>query len=310
LSKLPLAGYIGAVLERLRSTYGARWPWLGVALDVQKRFGDLNGGSLAASVALAGFLSLFPLVLVAIAVVGFFASNRPDLAGDAIGFLGLPRSGDAASALTTAIDTASESRRAASVVGFVGLLWSALGLVGALQYVYDSAWQVKGRGLKDKVFGLAWLVGAALLFVTSFAVTAALRFVPLLAPLNVLVGLGLSTALFLWTAKVLANRDVGWRSLVPGAVLGAVGFEVLKVLGGIYVPLAVASSSALYGSIGVVFAILAWLLIFSRLVVYSAVLNVVVWERSHGTVSVELQVPKVPGDVPLAADRGGQAVPG
>lgn len=297
------------MLDRLRSTNGSRWPWLGVGLDVQRRFGEVNGGSLAASVALAAFLSLFPLILVAIAVVGFFASNRPDLAGDAITFLGLPRSGDAASVLTTAIATASESRRAASVVGFVGLLWSALGLVAALQYVYDSAWQVKGRGFRDKALGLAWLVGAALLFVTSFAVTTALRFVPVLAPLNLLVGLGLSTGLFLWTAKVLANRDVGWRPLVYGAVLGAVGFELLKVLGGIYVPRAVASSSALYGSIGVVFAILAWLLIFSRLVVYSAILNVVMWERHHGTVSVELEVPKVPGTVPLAADRGGQAVP-
>ncbi len=242
--------------------------------------------------------------------MGFFASSRADLAGDAIAFLGLPRNGEAASVLTAAIDTASESRRAASVVGFLGLLWSALGLVGALQYVYDSVWQVQGRGVPDKVMGLAWLLGAALLFVTSFAVTAALGFVPLLAPLNLLVGLGLSTALFLWTAKVLCNRDVGWRPLVPGALLGAVGFEVLKVLGGIYVPRAVASSSALYGSIGVVFAILAWLMIFSRLVVYSAVLNVVAWERHHGTVSVELRVPKVPGSVPLAADRSGQAVPG
>jgi membrane protein len=298
------------VLERLRSTYGARWPWLAVVLDVQRRFGELNGGSLAASVALAGFLALFPLVLVTIAVVGFFASNRPDLAGDAIDLLGLPRNGDAAGVLTTAIDTASESRRAASLVGFVGLLWSALGLVGALQYVYDSAWQVQGRGVRDKVFGLAWLLGAAVLFVTSFGVTAVLRFVPVLTPLNLLVGLGLSTALFLWTAKVLCNRDVGWRPLVPGAVLGAVGFELLKVLGGIYVPRAVASSSALYGSIGVIFAVLAWLMVFSRLVVYSAALNVVVWERHHGTVSVELRVPKVPGTVPLAADRGGQAVPG
>ena len=298
------------MLERLRSTYGSRWPWLGLALDVQQRFGEVRGGSLAASVALAGFLSLFPLVLVAIAVVGFFASNRADLAGDAIAFLGLPRSGEAASMLTAAIDTASESRRAASVVGFVGLLWSALGLVGALQYVYDSVWQVQGRGARDKGMGLAWLVGAAMLFVTSFAVTAVLGFVPLLAPLNLLVGLGLSTALFLWTAKVLCNRDVGWRPLVPGAMLGAAGFELLKVLGGIYVPRAVASSSALYGSIGVVFAILAWLMIFSRLVVYSTVLNVVTWERHHGTVSVELRVPKVPGSVPLAADRSGQAVPG
>ena len=61
--------------------------------------------------------------------------------------------------------------------------------------------------------------------------------------------------------------------------MSAVGLEILKVVGAYYVPKAVASSSALYGSLGVIFALLAWLLIFGRLVVYSAVLNVVRYER-------------------------------
>jgi uncharacterized BrkB/YihY/UPF0761 family membrane protein len=82
---------------------------------------------------------------------------------------------------------------------------------------------------------------------------------------------------------------------------------LLKVVGGIYVPRAVASSSALYGSIGIVFAILAWLLFFGRLIVYSATLNVVLWERRHGTVSVPLEMPKLPGTTPVAATRSGEA---
>lgn len=281
---------------------------MAVVLDVQERFSEIHGGSLAAAITLASFLSLFPLVIVAIAVVGFFASTTPDLSGQVAGFLGLARTGTAAGALDTAIGTAEESRAAASIIGFVGLLWSALGLVAALQYAYDAVWQVTGRGLKDKIFALAWFVGAALVFVTSFAVTAVLGFLPpLFAPLNLVVGIGVSFGLFLWTAKVLCNRDVGWRPLIPGAVLGAVGLELLKVVGGIYVPRAVASSSALYGSIGIVFAILAWLLFFGRLIVYSATLNVVLWERRHGTVSVPLQMPKLPGTTPVAATRSGEA---
>jgi len=280
---------------------------LAVVLDVQERFAEVHGGSLAAAVTLASFLSLFPLVLVAIAVVGFFASTTPDLSAQTADFLGLSNTDTAADALSTAIATAEESRAAASVVGFVGLLWSALGLVAALQYAYDSVWQVTGRGFKDKVFALAWFVGAALVFVASFAITAVLGVLPpLFAPLNLVVGVSVSFGLFLWTAKVLCNRDVGWRPLMPGAVLGAIGLELLKVVGGIYVPRAVASSSALYGSIGIVFAILAWLLFFGRLIVYSATLNVILWERRHGTVSVELQVPNLPGTTPLAATRSGE----
>jgi len=294
------------MLDRLRPWAQSR-PWLAVALDVQERFGEIHGGSLAAAVTLASFLSLFPLVLVAIAVVGFFASTTPDLSAQVTSFLGLARVGTAAEAIETAIGTAEESRAAASIIGFVGLLWSALGLVAALQYAYDSVWQVTGRGLKDKIFALTWFLGAALVFVASFAVTTVVRILPpLFAPLNLVVGLGVSFGLFLWTAKVLCNRDVGWRPLIPGALLGALGLELLKVVGGIFVPEAVASSSALYGSIGIVFAILAWLLFFGRLIVYSATLNVVLWERRHGTVSVPLQVPNLPGVTPLAATRSGE----
>ena len=65
--------------------------------------------------------------------------------------------------LRDTIATAEESRRAASVVGFVGLLWSGLGLVGSLQTACNAAWQVQGRGLLDKLFALRWLAGAAVL---------------------------------------------------------------------------------------------------------------------------------------------------
>ncbi len=298
------------MLERLRSL-ADRWPWLAVALAVQQRFSEVNGGSLAAAVTLSAFLALFPLVLVAIAIAGLFASNTSDLSGEVIDLLGLSRSDTAAEALTTALATAERSRRAASVIGLVGLVWSALGLVGALEYAYDSVWQVTGRGLKDKVFALAWVAGAAVLFVSSFAVTAVLNFLPaFVTPLNLLVGLGLNIGLFWWTSKVLCNREVGWRPLLPGAVLAGVGLEVLKVVGSIVVPRAVASSSALYGSIGVVFAILAWLLFFGRLVVYSAALNVVLWERRHGTVSVALAAPRLPGAAaPVTATRAGSVPP-
>ena len=274
-------------------------------LEVQERFGEVHGGYLASAVTLAAFLSLFPLLLLLTAAVGFFAAGDVSLAADATRELGLQ--GDAARLVTDAIAAAQENRRTASVIGLLGLLSSALGVVAALQYAYDSVWQVKGRGLKDKLYGLAWLAGAALLFAASFALTTAVQFLPGPAwPLGIALGLLVSVALFLWTSKVLVNLDVPWRALLPGAVLAAVGFEVLKAVGGIYVPRVVAQSSELYGSIGVVFALLAWLFFFGRLLVYSAVLGVVRWEGAHGTATVEIDVPNMPGVTPLTGTRSGE----
>ena len=298
------------MLDRVKARFRElrrRWGWLDVAVSVQQRFGELNGGHLAGAVTLSAFLALFPIVLVAVAVLGFFAGGRPDLTDQIVDALALPRGSAAAETISDTIQVAEQSKRAASALGLAGLLWSGLGLVGALQHAYNSVWQVKGRGIKDKAFGLLWLVGSGVLFACSFALTAVMRWLPgFLAPLNVVAGLAVGIGLFLWASRVLPNREVGIRPLLPGAILGAVGLEVLKVVGSIYVPRAVASSSALYGSLGVAFAIIAWLFFFGRLIVYTATLNVVRWEREHGTQLLEIEVPAIPDRPAAEADRSGQ----
>jgi uncharacterized BrkB/YihY/UPF0761 family membrane protein len=70
-----------------------------------------------------------------------------------------------------------------------------------------------------------------------------------------------------------------------------------------------AGSSGLYGSIGTVFAVLAWLLLLGRLAVYSVVLNVVRWEEVHGTVTAEIELPRHPDRVAVEATRAGEARP-
>jgi membrane protein len=293
------------VLDRLLSPLTRRFAWARTALRVQKRFGEVNGGYLASSITLAAFLSLFPLILVAIGVLGFFSLHH-DVAHEIISNLGL--SGDAATQLSDAITKAQQSRKAASVIGLIGLLWSGLGLVAAIQYALDSVWQVRGRGIKDKLVALGWLIGCALLFVASLGLTTLMNFLPgFLNPLAIIGSLVFDFFLWLFTLYVLPHRKVPWKALLPGAILGTIGLEALKLIGGIYVPRLVSSSSGLYGSIGTVFALLAWLFFFGRLVVYAAVLNVVRWEETHGTVTVEIALPKLPGEVPLQATRSGDA---
>jgi uncharacterized BrkB/YihY/UPF0761 family membrane protein len=101
-----------------------RWPAVDVLLATVERFGAIGGGALSANVGLAGFLSLFPLLLVAIAVAGFLSAGSPTFVDDVIDQLGL--TGDAADAVTNAIRVAEDSRTVASIVGVVGLLWTGL----------------------------------------------------------------------------------------------------------------------------------------------------------------------------------------
>jgi membrane protein len=287
-------------LERWRQ----RLPLLDRAMLVQERFGAVGGGPMSSSLGLATFLSLFPLLLVAIAVVGFVSTGNEDFASDLVDSLGI--SGDGADLVTEAIATAEDSKRTASVIGIVGLVWAGLAVVGALQAVCNGVWQTKGRGILDRAVAVAWLGGAGSLFLLSAAlgplgamVDGPLTVVPVVA------GVALSTGLFVWTYTYLGNQPVSWRAHLPGALIVATAFEVLKQVGVVWLPQMVSRSSALYGTIGIVFATIAWIAIYARVIVYGAVVNVVAWEHEHGTVTVDVEVPRIEGRVPLTADRGG-----
>jgi membrane protein len=286
----------------------ARFGWLDTALAVHERFGAIGGGPRSSSLGLAGFLSLFPLLLVGIAVVGFVASGDVDFAGRAVDELGLQ--GDAADLVTDSLSAAQSSRRAATVVGLLGLLWAGLGVIGSLQAAVNAAWQTIGRGLRDKVVALGWLAGAGILFIAVTAAGPLLQLVP--GPARVageLATLAVTIVLLVWAYSFLGNQPVPWRAHLAGAVMVGIAFEALEAVAAFYVPRLVASSSALYGSIGVVFALLAYLLLYARLFVYGAVLNVHRWEAERGTVTVDLQTPRLAGQVPLTATRGGAVEP-
>jgi membrane protein len=84
------------------------------------------------------------------------------------------------------------------------------------------------------------------------------------------------------------------RALLPAALVGGVALEVLKVVGAYAVPHLVARSSEVYGAIGVVFALLAWLLVFGRVVVYVAILEARRWEGRQGEQLVAVEEPRLP----------------
>ncbi len=296
----PNWGNEGSVKERLKAL-----PGVTTALQIHERVGEIKGGQLAGTIALNIFLSVFPLIVSVIAIVGFLSNGNPDFTDDLIDNLGV--TGAAEEAIRDTIANAEDSRRAASIIGVVGLLWSGLALVGNLSQVINASWQVKSRGLLDKLGGIVWLLGAGVLFAASFALSSLLDDLPgWLAPLNLLLGFGVGFGLFLWTFWFLGNAKPPLRSLMPGAALCAVGFEVLALVGSVVVPRLVASSSALYGSLGVVFALIAWLIIFGRLLVYGTVFNVISHEATYGTVTVEIAAPNLPdAGLPVSGDRSG-----
>jgi membrane protein len=234
---------------------------------IARRYSELNGRVSAAAVTLYGLFALFALCVLAVAIVGVVAADNDHVAQDVVSWLGLH--GDAATTVIDAVNTAQHSAKVASVVGIIGLVWVGSSFAVSVASAYDVAWGVPSRVTKARLIGLGWLAGSGVLLGIGSLVTAGFATLPVLvAPLVLALSLSVNTVLWLWTSWILPNRPAPpWRSLLPGSITGAVGLEALKVAGAYVVPLLVAKSSALYGTIGVVFALIAWLWVLGRLVV-------------------------------------------
>jgi YihY family inner membrane protein len=278
------------------------WPPLALALTVNGRVGELGGGFLASALTLSLFLSLFPILLVALAVLGFMTANDDTLATDLVSSLGL--TGDAADFVLDALAAAEDSRATTTVLGFLGLVWASLGVVGGIQHICGRAWQIPGRGLTGKLVAFGWLLGAIVVLGSTIVIAGFVPGLPSwLEPVQALGGVAVLVAFFLVTFKLLTPRSLPWSDHAPGAVAAGIGVQVLTLVATTFVPSQVERASALYGSIGVVLAVLAWLLLFGRVLVYAVVLNVILHERAHGTVHVEVEAPRFGGEVPITADR-------
>jgi membrane protein len=269
---------------------------------VLSRFQEINGTHLAGAVTLAGFLSLFPLLLIGVAVLGWFAASTLDLADDIAARFGL--AGPTADLVRDAVNQARDTRGTVSAIGFATLVWSGLRVVAAMQFALNAPWDAgPPRGVHAKLVGLAWLVGAGAIFVASLVGgAAAARFLPRpFAPAWLGVSFLVDVALWLWTFTVLTNNHAGWRDHLPGAVVAAAGTGLLKALGSVWLPKSVASASALYGSIGVIFAVLVWFLLFGRLVVLAATVNAVRRAPAESPARPEPSAPRVPRPTGSAA---------
>jgi len=99
------------------------------------------------------------------------------------------------------------------------------------------------------------------------------------AVLAVVVTTALSFAAWWWVSWKLPHAPVPATALIPGALLMAVGADVLQLLTTYWIGNLVARKTSTYGAVGVALAVLLWVYILGRIMVGSAGLNVALWSR-------------------------------
>lgn len=245
--------------------------------DVSYRVRSGAGPAGAAAISLSGLWALLAALTLSAGLLGLLSAGNHSLADNAAAWLGL--SGETADLVTSTVRSAESAGGVASVGGAIGLLITAVrlgsSLAGALA---RSQGGLPPRGPRSWVRSAGWFAGATVL--GAMSVLSPMLSVGWASMWWWPAGIVCSFAAFAWTMSVLADHP---RSVVVGALVGTAGFEALKAVSALALPSLVRSGLALYGSIGVVAALLVWLGLLSQLFVWCACLNAALAERRELT---------------------------
>jgi len=266
--------------------YQQRRKWLAIPFAVIKKFSDDGAGSLAALVAYYAFFSIFPLLLVLVTILGFVlqgdANAQKSVENSVLGQF--PVIGD-----QIHVHQLSGSATAL-VIGLVVSLLGGLGVTQAAQNAFDRVWAVPFKDrpdfLRKRLRGLLLLVCLGALFVVSTAVSglAAGLGGPWFKIASYAISLTVNFALFLAAFRFLTSATIPTRCLWVGVAFAAVSWEILQVVGGLYINHVYRHASSTYSQFALVIALLVWLHLGAQLTLYSAEINVVVarrlWPRS------------------------------
>lgn len=262
----------------------------GFAYGVIKKFGDDQGGSLAALITFFGFTSMFPLLLLVMTLFGSIVGSSSSITQKVVNSA-LSQFPILGSEIAANIHALHSNNAFSLAIGLVGLILGSQGASQASQYAMAQVWNIPvtqrpnylsrlGRTAgMIVVLGLFFILGAALSGFSSFTSQYVLLRA-LALPLSVIANL----ALYLLAFRILTPRQIETRNLVIGAIVGGAAWTVLQLLGGYLVSHELRHASQIYGFFAIVLGILSWIYLGARILIYSAEINVVatrkLWPRS------------------------------
>ena len=263
-------------------------------IDAVQLWLAVDGMRMSAAMTFYGLLSLSPLVLLIVALLGWWVDRsvvESTLLDQVRGIMGERGASVVEGALASAQQPAEG--RLASAVALVLLMSGATGVFVELQNAIDKLWQY---GEDDdpppkkawwklatlRLRGLAYVLVVGFLLLTTMALSAGLKLLTqwagsflrteppglLISVLNECIAFGLAVVLFVGLMRIGTGRKPRTRHLVFGAVLGATLFTISKQAMAWY--LANAAVVSAYGAAGSIVVVLMWIYVTSAILLLSA----------------------------------------
>jgi membrane protein len=247
---------------------------LGFPYAVIKKYGDDDGGREAALITYYGFLSVFPLLLLGVAVLSRVLADNPELRQRLITASVPPALQSTVERSVTALPTSTIPY----IAGLIGLLFSGTGVVFSADQTLNHVAAVPrrlragfaARYIRVFVVLAALLLGALAVGALTVAATALPGLPGAERALAVLGSVLVIFAVLLLGSRLLLARPAPVRALWPAAALGAAAVTLALNLGAPLLARLVSKAGLVYGSFATVAGMFALLYLVSQALVYSA----------------------------------------
>lgn len=261
-----------------------------------------KAAKLAAALAYYTVFSLAPLLIVVIAIAGFFLGEeaaRGEIIGQIRGLVGQDSAEFIQSTINNANRPNDNTDLIASLISIVLLLVGASSVFAELQDALNTVWNVEarpGQGLggfvRKRLLSFGMLLGIGFLLLVSLVVSAGLagfaaytnQLLPgweaVLRIFNFFLSFGVITILFAMIYKFLPDAKIAWNDVWIGAVITALLFTIGKTLIGLY--LGNSSFGSTYGAAGSLVVILVWVYYSVQILFFGAEFTQV-YARRYGS---------------------------
>jgi YihY family inner membrane protein len=255
-----------------------RWPLLELAVVVLVRWRRANGSMMAGHIAYRMVLFLVPLVLFAVALMGFKASSA-EVRQQAEEQFGIGRA--LASTVADASSQADDSRVQLLAVAGFGATLTAWSLLSALQVAVAAIWGVEAK-FESRLRSLAKFVGFFLLLLGASALRQALtRSGVVLTAVGAVLSCAVTALSVFGLTWMLPRRTSRLSDLLPGAVVAGVGVTALNMAGGWYFASKLQRSAELYGTVGIVVTTMLYVFVAAEVLVVAVVVDTVWCDRDE-----------------------------
>jgi YihY family inner membrane protein len=264
---------VPALVKLKLETWRAKNAPLDIGMQMFKEFSLDDGGTHVAAMTYYTFFSIFPMMLFGAAILGYVTQGneklRDDLMNAALDSFPLLR--DIFS--PAGLEFIEKRRQELAITGVVLALYTGTGAIVAMEHALNRIGGVteEANWLAKRVAAVKWLVVFGVGAVLSIALGGAAGWATGIFDgsasavtgwtLGHVTGMIVGVFLFAAAYRFLQNKSVSWREVLPGAVLAAFLFELLKEFGSWYLERGAEGREAAFG----VFASAAGLLVASFL---------------------------------------------